>query len=339
MADESESIWDDTESVLIYIGIILALIIATQLVENLTATRGKNITNHGVFVAIYIASCVIMPDMLKDRLCSEAGVLAVGTIIPVYESVKAACTVGEADDTKWLMFWIVNAVFTHVTEFMDTIADAYPTVGEHWYEFEFFFTLWLVIPQTDGAALIYDVFTEPIIAPFCKQGMKLMNGWGKLIMAATNTSYLWIVWYAFMILPEEARRFVVVSVGTVYPVVASTVAVTTTTTGMDDTYWLTYWSCFSLLFVSMDYLETFLGSIRGFYSLCLVTTVYLMLPMFEGAKAVFRNVLVPLSGQYENMLMHDAYLVRLDAEKKIPKEFHKKVLTKMSDVFKQDKTS
>ena len=33
--------------------------------------------------------------------------------------------------------------------------------------------------------------------------------------------------------------------------------------------------------------------------------------MFRGAESVFRNVLVPLTGQYENMLLRDALLVQL----------------------------
>ena len=70
---------------------------------------------------------------------------------------------------------------------------------------------------------------------------------------------------------------------------ASTVALTTKTDGTDDTFWLTYWSSFSLLFLAMDYLENFVGKIRGFYSLCLAATIYLFLPMFDGANVVFRR--------------------------------------------------
>lgn len=83
----------------------------------------------------------------------------------------------------------------------------------------------------------------------------------------------------------------------------------------------------------MDYLENFVGSIRGFYSLCLAATIYLFLPMFDGANVVFRRVLVPLSGQYENMLLHDAYLVRKGMEQSIPPEYHDKVFVKAANVF------
>jgi receptor expression-enhancing protein 5/6 len=137
----------------------------------------------------------------------------------------------------------------------------------------------------------------------------------------------------FMSFPEEQRRFAVVAVGTVYPLAASTVALTTKTDGTDDTFWLTYWSCFSVLFLSMDYLENFVGSIPGFYSICLVATIYLFLPMFGGANVVFRSVLVPLSGQFENMLLHDAYLVRKGMERSIPSKYKERVFKKAADLF------
>lgn len=132
-------------------------------------------------------------------------------------------------------------------------------------------------------------------------------------------------------MPAEARRFITVAVGTVYPTIASIVALTTET-GKDDIYWLTYWSCYSLLFIAMDYSENYIG-VRGFYSLCLCATVYLFLPMFKGAEAVFRNVLVPLSGQYENMLLRDAQMVRQEMERKIPTKMRAKALSKAASIF------
>jgi hypothetical protein len=41
-----------------------------------------------------------------------------------------------------------------------------------------------------------------------------------------------------------------------------------------------------------------------------IAALFLFLPMFDGANVVFRRVLVPLCGQYEEMLLHDAFLVR-----------------------------
>ncbi len=56
----------------------------------------------------------------------------------------------------WLQFWIVSSTFSYATEFMDTISEHSPMVANHWYEMEFFITLWLVLPWTDGSTLLCD---------------------------------------------------------------------------------------------------------------------------------------------------------------------------------------
>jgi TB2/DP1, HVA22 family len=119
----------------------------------------------------------------------------------------------------------------------------------------------------------------------------------------------------------------------VYPIAASLIAVTTETTGLDDTLWLTYWTTYSLLYIAMDYIENFIGHVPGFYSICALATVYLFLPMFNGSEVVFRRVLVPLSGQYENMLLRDAYLVKAGMVKAIPTQHRDRVLEKAAHIF------
>lgn len=332
-----DSMFEEPITTLTCLGLFAAFLVSIPFFHRIDRTRGSNPLYHGGFVLTALLLLLLVPDSIQNVVLSQGGVLIIGTLLPVYESIVAVCTIGETDDTAWLQYWITSATFTYATEFMDVIAEKVPGLGEHWYELEFFFMVWLILPFTDGAALIYDKFTGPCIAPLCQAGKAKMEGWMGLVMAAVNSSYLWIVWLSFMTLPEEARRFVTVAVGTVYPLVASTVAITTESDVKDDTYWLTYWSCYSLLFIAMDYLENFIGSIRGFYSICLCATVYLFLPMFRGAEAVFRNVLVPLSGQYENMLLRDTYMVRLEMESKIPQDYHTRVLGKAADVFLKKK--
>ncbi|OEU16043.1 hypothetical protein FRACYDRAFT_144853, partial [Fragilariopsis cylindrus CCMP1102] len=76
----------------------------------------------------------------------------------------------------------------------------------------------------------------------------------------------------------------------IYPAVSSIVAATTEEIA-DDTYWLTYWSCYGCLFLIMDVLEKLIGWIPGFYTLVIFSTIYLMLPMFQGSDKVFRTIL------------------------------------------------
>jgi hypothetical protein len=54
--------------------------------------------------------------------------------------------------------------FSLLHRFIYNIRDAFPQVGEHWYEFEFVFTLWLLLPITDGAAIIQEYMTKPLIS-------------------------------------------------------------------------------------------------------------------------------------------------------------------------------
>jgi receptor expression-enhancing protein 5/6 len=201
------------------------------------------------------------------------------------------------------------------------------------YEFEFLLASWLLLPFTDGAGIAYDYITKPFIAPIAQKVKRKMEGWASVFLVVVNASYLWIVWFALLNLPDEGRRFLTICLGTIYPMAASTVAITTESQTREARFWLTYWACYSILFVAMDYLENFVGSIRGFYSLCALATLYLFLPMFQGADIIFRRVLVPLAVQHENLLLYDAYLVRLDLEQSIPEKQRERVLARAASVF------
>jgi len=128
-----------------------------------------------------------------------------------------------------------------------------------------------------------------------------------LILSSTISQ--WFLWAFFMILPKDLKRFVTIAVGTVFPLMASITAISTPDK-TDDTFWLTYWSCYGLLFVLMDWLETYIGRIWGFYTVVIFSTVYLMLPMFQGSEKLFRNVLVPLAGLKESLLLRDAVMLK-----------------------------
>jgi TB2/DP1, HVA22 family len=324
------------DKILIYAISILCMILMVLFVHRFVQpkrTRGRVIVWHALYTVGVIVSLQFIPNTIQDEIFSPGGVLVVGTLLPIYESIVAICTIGEADDTTWLQYWIASATLSFSTEFVDNLTRYLPAAGEHWYEFEFFFYLWLLLPYTDGAALIYDVFTKPYCAPLAQRIKVQCEGYIGMLLTMANTSYIWILWYSLLYLPDSSKRFLVVALGTVYPIAASLVAVTTESTGLDDTLWLTYWTTFSLLFIAMDYIENFIGSIPGFYSLCAIATVYLFLPMFNGAEIVFRRVLVPLSGQHENMLLHDAYKVKAGMIKAIPINQRDRVFEKTAHIF------
>jgi len=232
-------------------------------------------------------------------------------------------------------FALPQGTFTYATEWMDIVAEHYPVISDHWYKFEFFTLLWMLLPFTDGASLLYSMITEPYIVPLAESFKSKLEGNIAMFLLFINTGYLWMIWFVFMNLDEEAKRFIVVAAGTVYPIVTSIVSMSKNAHAYDVTFWLTYWSCFSILFIMMDYIENYIGTIPGFYSLCLCSTVYLFLPMFNGADAIFRKILVPLSGQQEQMYLRDVELMRLEMQKAIPSKVQDTVFAKAAALFVQ----
>ena len=113
------------------------------------------------------------------------------TVIPIYESIVAVCSIGDSDDNAWLQFWITSGTLAYCTEFIDNIRDVFPEGGEHWYEFEFFFTLWLLLPLTDGAAVIQEYVTKPLFSPIASKLAGKFEGWMQMVIAAVNASHMW----------------------------------------------------------------------------------------------------------------------------------------------------
>ena len=276
------------------------------------------------FISLYIVGAFVilltMPEVVQDKLFSPAGVVVVGTVFPIVESIITVCTISAEDDKTWLQYWIAQASFSYATEFVDIIAENAPFVKEHWYEFEFFFMVWLFLPFTDGATLLYDTFTKPYLVPRILPLVEKCEGLlTTLVLSIINCSHLGFLWFTFVMMPGDLKRFVVVATGTLFPLMASIVCVATEDE-VEETFWLTYWSCFGILFLVMDWAEELLGAIPGFYSLCLVATVYLMLPLFRGADEVFRNVLVPLAGQRDQLLVRDAHVLHKEMIRQVPAE-------------------
>lgn len=64
-----------------------------------------------------------------------------GFVIPGYYSLEALFTSTKHDDTQWLTYWVVFALFT-VIESMISVVYWFP----FYYTFKFVFLLWLSLP-------------------------------------------------------------------------------------------------------------------------------------------------------------------------------------------------
>jgi len=101
--------------------------------------------------------------------------------------------------------------------------------------FEFFFYLWLLLPWTDGATLIFDFIMAPLVAPVIQPIVQKLDGLiNKLIALVMNAAHLSIVWIVFVFLDPSLKRTIWILLATVFPLGSSIVSVTTLEGG-DDT--------------------------------------------------------------------------------------------------------
>ncbi|KAL1304483.1 hypothetical protein AAFC00_003473 [Neodothiora populina] len=90
-----------------------------------------------------------------------------GFIIPGYYSLEALFTVGKADDTH---YWVTFGFFTVIESAVNAV---------YWfpfyYTFKFVLTLWMALPQTSGANIVYNSLLQPLFARFFQGGSASAN--------------------------------------------------------------------------------------------------------------------------------------------------------------------
>ncbi|XP_017764582.1 PREDICTED: receptor expression-enhancing protein 5-like isoform X2 [Eufriesea mexicana] len=81
-----------------------------------------------------------------------------GFAYPAYCSMKALESPKKEDDTKWLTYWVVFAVFTIVEFFSDYILCWFPV---YWL-FKSLFYIWLMAPiERNGSLVLYHCIIRP----------------------------------------------------------------------------------------------------------------------------------------------------------------------------------
>ncbi|KAI9888949.1 MAG: ER membrane protein DP1/Yop1 [Vezdaea aestivalis] len=84
-----------------------------------------------------------------------------GFLIPAYYSMGALFSMGKADDTQWLTYWVVYAF---LTVFESAVSAVY--WFPFYYTFKFVLILWLALPQTGGAQVVFRSFLQPVFARY-----------------------------------------------------------------------------------------------------------------------------------------------------------------------------
>ncbi|XP_054160355.1 receptor expression-enhancing protein 5-like [Oppia nitens] len=83
---------------------------------------------------------------------------AVGFVYPAYASIKALESPNKEDDTKWLTYWVVFALFSVVEFFSDVIFSWFPL---YWLV-KVVFLVWCFLPfQNNGSTYVYTRIIRP----------------------------------------------------------------------------------------------------------------------------------------------------------------------------------
>uniref|UniRef100_A0A8C6VP31 Receptor expression-enhancing protein n=1 Tax=Naja naja TaxID=35670 RepID=A0A8C6VP31_NAJNA len=91
---------------------------------------------------------------------SRAVQLLLGTLYPAYASYKAVRNKDVREYVRWMMYWIVFALFMATETVTDTFISWFP----FYYEIKMAFVVWLLSPYTKGASLLYRKFVHPTLS-------------------------------------------------------------------------------------------------------------------------------------------------------------------------------
>ncbi|XP_032814345.2 receptor expression-enhancing protein 1-like isoform X3 [Petromyzon marinus] len=97
---------------------------------------------------------------MVTRVISRLVVLVFGTLYPAYASYKAVKTKNVREYVKWMMYWIVFALFLAVETFTDILVSWLP----FYHECKIGMVVWLLSPYTRGSSLLYRKFVHPALA-------------------------------------------------------------------------------------------------------------------------------------------------------------------------------
>lgn len=99
-------------------------------------------------------------SIMISVLLSRIVILVFGLLYPAYASFKAIRTKNVKEYVKWMMYWIVFALFSAIETFTDVLLSWLP----FYYEVKILFVIWLLLPVTKGSSHLYKRFVHPHFA-------------------------------------------------------------------------------------------------------------------------------------------------------------------------------
>ncbi|CAH2084889.1 unnamed protein product [Euphydryas editha] len=132
-----------------------------RFVVNLGVTLSKCIPSVTLanFGFLAVTTGLFAPRMISYLVVYPFCRLVFGTLYPAYASYKAVRTKNLKEYVKWMMYWIVFALFTCTETFTDVFLSWFP----FYYEVKIVLVLWLLSPATKGSSILYRKFVHPAL--------------------------------------------------------------------------------------------------------------------------------------------------------------------------------
>lgn len=134
--------------VLTWVGIALAAVFVVLATQKFRRTQGRQWKFHAIYGAVVAAVVLLCPEDVKTVLFSPLGVVTAGVVFPVYQSLEALCTPATTDDMEWLQYWSASGAVFFITAYLKDYEIVSKSLQLAWYQFEFFFFIWLYLPFT-----------------------------------------------------------------------------------------------------------------------------------------------------------------------------------------------
>jgi len=97
----------------------------------------------------------MIPALVSSMVC-----LCLGMLYPAYASYKAVRTKNVKEYVKWMMYWIVFALFKTMETFTDVFFSFW---FPFYYEIKIVLLVYLLSPYTKGSSLLYRQFVHPAL--------------------------------------------------------------------------------------------------------------------------------------------------------------------------------
>ncbi|KAF2841633.1 hypothetical protein M501DRAFT_929744 [Patellaria atrata CBS 101060] len=98
------------------------------------------------------------------NIAGEFLVNTAGFLIPAYYSLNALFSASKIDDSQWLTYWVVYAFLT-VFESAVNAVYWFP----FYYTFKFVLVIWMALPQTAGAQVVFRSLIHPVFSRYFSQ--------------------------------------------------------------------------------------------------------------------------------------------------------------------------